>query len=207
MKQLIVIALLGYGAYQAFEYFTKPSAFNPDGSASVILFTYDKCGSACDDARAYLRDRVTFAELDVREREENLAQFHAMGGSNTMPLVVIGDQVLEGYWPEKILPALTRAYGLDGVSSQQRKALAKNFDANGQARLVMYSTQSCGYCKRARSFFQERGLAFTELDIERDAVAKRDFNALHGGGTPLIYRGLNAAYGFNPAQITQDLQL
>lgn len=207
MKQLLILLAIVVGSYKAYETLTKPTAFSPDGTAQVLLFTYDKCGKPCREARQYLQERVTFEEVDVRASDANLARFTAMGGRNTMPLVVIGEQTIQGNWPQRMLPALTASYGLSGVSPAQRSALSKNFDAAGDQKLVMYVTQSCGYCKRARQYFQERGLAVREFDIERSPAARRDFAALHGGGTPLIYKGFHSAYGFNPAQIARDLDL
>ena len=61
-----------------------------------------------------------------------------------------------------------------------------NFDTAGLPKVVMYSTQRCDYCKQARACLEEKGILVVERDIDRNAAAKRDFNALKGGGTPLI---------------------
>ena len=44
----------------------------------------------------------------------------------------------------------------------------------GEKPVVMYSTEWCGYCRKARRHFrQSNGIAFTELDIEKSANARR----------------------------------
>ena len=37
--------------------------------------------------------------------------------------------------------------------------------------LTIYSTQWCGYCQRLKSQLARAGVAFNEVDIERDEVA------------------------------------
>jgi glutaredoxin len=37
--------------------------------------------------------------------------------------------------------------------------------------ITMYTTTWCGDCRRAKSFMKERGVAFSEVDIEEDPAA------------------------------------
>jgi mycoredoxin len=37
--------------------------------------------------------------------------------------------------------------------------------------LTMYSTTWCGYCHRLKSQFEREGIAYQEINIERDAAA------------------------------------
>jgi len=48
----------------------------------------------------------------------------------------------------------------------------------GQHEVVMFSTEGCGYCAKARKFMTERRVPFTELDIEEDPAAARRLSAL-----------------------------
>ena len=45
----------------------------------------------------------------------------------------------------------------------------------------MYSTQWCSDCWRAKNFLRERGIDFTEIDIENDASAA-ELVMHHNGG-------------------------
>lgn len=38
-------------------------------------------------------------------------------------------------------------------------------------RIVMYSRSDCGYCKKARRYFSQNGIAYRERDIERGKQA------------------------------------
>jgi glutaredoxin-like YruB-family protein len=62
----------------------------------------------------------------------------------------------------------------------------------------MYSTAWCGYCKKARKYFTSKGIAFIEYDIEKNARAKRDYDALGGKGVPVILVGKKRMNGFSP---------
>ncbi len=64
----------------------------------------------------------------------------------------------------------------------------------------MYATQSCRFCKQARQYFAAQGIAYTEYDIERDANARRRFQALGGRGVPYIRVGNMFLQGFDPAR-------
>lgn len=63
--------------------------------------------------------------------------------------------------------------------------------------VVMYSTSWCGYCKKAREYFQQKGIAFAEHDIERSPAANAEFKQLGGSGVPLILVGKQVMKGFS----------
>ncbi len=65
--------------------------------------------------------------------------------------------------------------------------------------LLMYSTSWCGYCKKARSYFNANGIAFTELDIERNPAAERAYNRLGVSGVPVIIQDDRQMRGFSVA--------
>jgi len=48
----------------------------------------------------------------------------------------------------------------------------------GAHQVVMFSTAGCGYCRKARSFFKQHKVPYTELDIEEDPSAPRRLAAL-----------------------------
>lgn len=73
---------------------------------------------------------------------------------------------------------------------------------SGESRknsVVMYGTSWCGYCKKARNYFRSKNIAFTDLDVETNAIAKAKFNALGGRGVPVILVGDMRINGFNEA--------
>lgn len=63
--------------------------------------------------------------------------------------------------------------------------------------VVMFATDWCGYCARARAYFAENGIAYAEHDIDRSPAAQAQFKRLGGRGVPLILVGGERVDGFN----------
>src|SRR5690606_14189448 len=54
-------------------------------------------------------------------------------------------------------------------------------DARPEAKeVVLYSTVRCGFCRKARAHFAERGIAYTEYDVETTEKGWRDYNRMQG---------------------------
>jgi mycoredoxin len=51
----------------------------------------------------------------------------------------------------------------------------------GMAQLTMYSTTWCGYCRRLKLQLDEAGIAYREIDIERNPDAARFVEGVNGG--------------------------
>jgi mycoredoxin len=47
--------------------------------------------------------------------------------------------------------------------------------------LTMYSTTWCGYCRRLKLQLDQAGLAYREIDIERDPEAAKFVEGVNGG--------------------------
>ena len=63
---------------------------------------------------------------------------------------------------------------------------AVSAQTQAQANVVLYTTGWCGYCKQTRRFLDSKGIPYTEYDIEKDAEARKAYEALGGRGIPLI---------------------
>lgn len=67
---------------------------------------------------------------------------------------------------------------------------------NAGPEVILYSTSWCGYCRKARSYMRRNGIAYTEYDIERDRLAKADYQRLGGVGVPFLVKGDQTLRGF-----------
>ena len=74
------------------------------------------------------------------------------------------------------------------------------------ANVVLYSTDWCGYCKQTKRFLDSKGIAFQEFDIEKDAEARKAYEALGGRGIPLIDVNGTLIRGFDPDEILAALK-
>ena len=61
----------------------------------------------------------------------------------------------------------------------------------------MYSRQGCEWCVKAREYFQEHDIDYTEYDINASERNMAKYNAINGFGTPIIFIGNNRIEGFN----------
>lgn len=71
--------------------------------------------------------------------------------------------------------------------------------ADPSKQVVMYATSWCPYCRQARNYFREQGISYVEHDIEKDAEARRAYQAFGGRGIPVIFVGQRRLNGFSVA--------
>jgi glutaredoxin len=80
--------------------------------------------------------------------------------------------------------------------------------APGGARpeVKMYATDWCGYCKQARQYFGRNGVRFTEIDIEKSAAGRAEYERLGGRGVPVILVGAQRMNGFSEQSMSALLK-
>jgi glutaredoxin len=67
-----------------------------------------------------------------------------------------------------------------------------------QKKVVMYETEWCQYCKKAKAYFKKNEIKYIAYDVEKYPSRKRDFKRLGGTGYPLILIGKDERMqGFN----------
>ena len=76
--------------------------------------------------------------------------------------------------------------------------------------VTIYSTQTCGYCKAAKEFFQANSVDYTEHDVGADQDKAKEMIEKSGQmGVPVIVIGEGAEeqliVGFDQARITEAL--
>ena len=74
------------------------------------------------------------------------------------------------------------------------------------ARVVLYSTEWCGYCKQIRRFLDQKGIPYQALDIEKDAQARKAYEALGGGGIPFVDVNGTLIRDYSPEKIMAALK-
>lgn len=77
---------------------------------------------------------------------------------------------------------------------------------SGMSRVIVFTTSSCPWCRRAKRYLQERRVPFKEVNIERDPAAARDLVRKTGSaGVPVIKIGSRWIVGFDRPRIDQEL--
>ncbi len=85
-----------------------------------------------------------------------------------------------------------------GHKSRKEEPRKKDYS---RVSVVMYMTDWCGYCKKAREYIRSLGADLTEYDIDKDKSRKDELREKTGGSTSIplidiegtIIRGYNAA--------------
>jgi glutaredoxin 3 len=73
-------------------------------------------------------------------------------------------------------------------------------------KVVMFSTSTCSWCRRAKRYFKEHSIPFKEVNVERDPQAARDIVRKTGQtGVPVIKIRSSWIVGFDKARVEKEL--
>ena len=76
------------------------------------------------------------------------------------------------------------------------------------AKVTIYSTPTCVYCKMAKEFFTKNNVAYEEHDVASDAKAREDMvSKSHQLGVPVIDIDNQIIIGFDQRNIEKALGL
>ena len=74
-------------------------------------------------------------------------------------------------------------------------------------QVTVYSTPSCSYCIRLKSYLNQKGTVFTNIDVSLDAQGLEKMISLSGQmGVPVIDIGGKIVVGFDKDKIDALLQ-
>jgi glutaredoxin-like YruB-family protein len=69
-------------------------------------------------------------------------------------------------------------------------------------KVKVYSTSTCPYCKMAKSFLDEKGVAYDDLDVAADAAARDEMVKKSGQmGVPVIDVDGEVIIGFDKERL------
>ena len=71
--------------------------------------------------------------------------------------------------------------------------------AGQTADIEIYTTHDCPYCKEAKAYMDERGIAYLEKDVEDDMELRKELRARGGYGVPYFFIYGKPMRGFDPA--------
>lgn len=79
---------------------------------------------------------------------------------------------------------------------------------NTQPRVVVFTTPTCSWCRRAKQYLSEKKVAFREVDVSVNESAARDLVRMTGQrGVPVILVGGRPVVGFDKPQLDRLLGL
>jgi len=75
-------------------------------------------------------------------------------------------------------------------------------------RIIVFSTSSCGWCKKVKNYLKERGFRFRDVDISKDPKAAQDVVRRTGQtGVPVILINNRPVIGFNKVEIDRVVRI
>ena len=75
-------------------------------------------------------------------------------------------------------------------------------------RVLVYTTPTCPWCNKAKSFLRERKIAYKEIDVSRDRKAAEDLVRRSGQmGVPVIEIDNQIVIGFDQRRVEKLLGL
>ncbi|MEM1117843.1 MAG: glutaredoxin family protein [Bacteroidota bacterium] len=87
------------------------SAAAPTGDAGVILYVTEWC-PYCQAAQDYLDQRGTeYRLVDIEAGESEYVEYARQGGTGSIPLIIVGDERMQGY-REDVLEAMLGRSGI-----------------------------------------------------------------------------------------------
>jgi glutaredoxin len=60
--------------------------------------------------------------------------------------------------------------------------------AQHRSQVVLYGTDTCPFCAKARAYFKDKGIAYADLDVGKPGQARDEFKKLGGNGVPLLLK-------------------
>ncbi|CAE6951087.1 MULTISPECIES: glutaredoxin family protein [Pseudomonas] len=69
--------------------------------------------------------------------------------------------------------------------------------STASGEIVLYATSWCGYCAKTRELFAADGIAYREVDIEKDSAGRATYQALGGRGVPVIDMRGQVIHGYD----------
>ena len=82
----------------------------------------------------------------------------------------------------------------------------QNTSVNGSAKVAIYTTPTCGYCRMAKEYFSENGITYDEYDVAVDAQKRQEmFDKTHQMGVPVIEINGQFIIGFDKSKIEELL--
>jgi glutaredoxin len=76
-----------------------------------------------------------------------------------------------------------------------------DFSSVHDEQVILYATEWCGYCKKARELLAKHNISYYEYDIEKSSEGRVQYDRLGGKGVPMLLIDGEVIKGYNPLKI------
>ncbi len=150
-------------------------------------------------AAEYEEDKVRFVKLNVDENPKTAQRYGIM----SIPTVVIFE---DGQMVNQIVGVRPAE-----VYKNEIESLLNATDEEKEARkkvkqVVVFSTPTCPWCNKLKTYLKEKGIQFKDVDVSKDAAAAQAMVARSGQmGVPQMWINGQVVVGFNKPLIDELL--
>ncbi len=96
--------------------------------------------------------------------------------------------------------------GSQAVSWWQDQRFAETVRLGSQQHdVVVYSTDTCPYCAKARAWLDEHRVRWHDCNVDHDAACQHTYQAQGAPGVPLVRVGALWNLGFSPAWVASAM--
>lgn len=75
-------------------------------------------------------------------------------------------------------------------------------------KIIVFSTPTCGWCRKLKSYLKENGFRFRDVDVSKDPKAAQDMVRKTGQmGVPVTLINNRPVLGFNKQEIDRLLRI
>lgn len=94
------------------------------------------------------------------------------------------------------------------VRKNARTVGREHMEKKQQKRVVIFTTSTCSWCRRAKQYLKENKVRFREVDVGRNPSAAKDLVRVSGQrGVPVLLINNRPIVGFDKQQIDRLLGL
>ncbi len=97
-----------------------------------------------------------------------------------------------------------RRSGADSAKPEKRELKGRR--SYSDVKVIMYMTDVCGYCKKAREYLNSLGVNLVEYNVEKDREKAVESLRKGGRGVPVIDIEGTIIRGYNPERIKEAVE-
>lgn len=213
LRKLLVIFVIGAGLWYWHEgslpFMQPQGVYDSNGSAKILVFTYDHCGGPCDEGIRELEKRgAPFEEivLDPNKPDSPEMKRWKKLGKGAFPFIVAGDQRVIGTSKAQLATLLASNFGDEFLTSAEIRYFDKHFYTDGTPRIVMYGAEWCPGCKKLRAELNNANIDYLEIDVEKSANQAQLLKTMEINGYPATWVGYTRVNGTDLRAVKKELE-
>lgn len=147
-----------------------------------------------------------YAKALARRDNEQLSRFARDRTYSASPQTPSenGFSVPGWFWKTVFLAAVL--FGLSRVVVIERHSPPLPAVTAPAGEVWMFSRDSCGYCRKLKTYFSDNKISYTELNVDTDTQAQEMFAKLEAPGVPVTLVGEKVIIGYNPGEIAKAIK-